>query len=362
MPHTHFQGQNQPSTHLEARIHQRPWSDPLSDLSGAEEVKVATADFSHVDLFSHAPVRGAIQAKPNMGVQGEEYGQENSLEEFSDKVRLQTDIRTSSLVIQRMTIDDEENQEPKKGKKYLVIKATEQTKGKTLKYVRLKPHSVDTYIFEDSEENKYFISEDAVLKSITEDKNEEKKRKREEKKQTDREKKRKHEKKPLKEETNSDSEEKDSGEVTAETLCQQILDAYGEFKRPKNMLQEKAWGEGMVCSDLFAWSLNKFRAIPEQQKVGFAAYSMTAKVGQIDHVALLIAPAHVSVEQNIEAIANNGCVLDLWAYVMCPANDYEDSFNNILTELVSKVKVGNGTMTGKVFAKKLSGQWTISKT
>jgi hypothetical protein len=65
MPHTHFQNQNQPSNHLVARIQQRPWSDPLSEQAGTEEVKVATADFSHVDLFSHAPVRGAVQAKLN---------------------------------------------------------------------------------------------------------------------------------------------------------------------------------------------------------------------------------------------------------------------------------------------------------
>ncbi|MBW4520996.1 MAG: hypothetical protein KME16_14995 [Scytolyngbya sp. HA4215-MV1] len=65
MSHAHFQGQNQPSTHLATRIQTRPWSDYLSEQVGTEDVKAATADFSHVDLFSHAPVRGAIQTKLN---------------------------------------------------------------------------------------------------------------------------------------------------------------------------------------------------------------------------------------------------------------------------------------------------------
>jgi hypothetical protein len=58
---SHAQPQRQPQEsgdRFAAKIQPRPFHDPLYDLSHC-----ATADFSHVDLFRHAPQRGIIQAK-----------------------------------------------------------------------------------------------------------------------------------------------------------------------------------------------------------------------------------------------------------------------------------------------------------
>ena len=57
------------ATHLSARIQHRPWQDdPLVESSQViEQPKGAVADFSHVDLFSHAPVRHPIQVKLKIG-------------------------------------------------------------------------------------------------------------------------------------------------------------------------------------------------------------------------------------------------------------------------------------------------------
>lgn len=56
------------ATHLSAMIQQRPWHDPLIESSQAiEQPQGAVADFSHVDLFSHAPVRHPIQVKLKIG-------------------------------------------------------------------------------------------------------------------------------------------------------------------------------------------------------------------------------------------------------------------------------------------------------
>ncbi|MBW4522616.1 MAG: DUF4157 domain-containing protein [Scytolyngbya sp. HA4215-MV1] len=67
---------NQPA-HLSAKIQQRPWHDPVAEPSQAgEQPKGAIADFSHVDLFSHAPVRAPIQAKLTVGEPNDPYEQE----------------------------------------------------------------------------------------------------------------------------------------------------------------------------------------------------------------------------------------------------------------------------------------------
>jgi hypothetical protein len=58
---SHAQPQRQPQEsgdRFAAKIQPHPFHDPLYDPSHC-----ATADFSHVDLFSHAPQRSPIQAK-----------------------------------------------------------------------------------------------------------------------------------------------------------------------------------------------------------------------------------------------------------------------------------------------------------
>jgi hypothetical protein len=65
--YSHQSSPNQ-TPHLSTKIQQRPWHDlEVDPAQTVEQSKVAIADFSHVDLFSHAPVRSPIQAKVNMG-------------------------------------------------------------------------------------------------------------------------------------------------------------------------------------------------------------------------------------------------------------------------------------------------------
>jgi hypothetical protein len=72
-----FQCSPNPAAHLSARIQPRPWSEPEAERSPAiEQPQGAIADFSHVDLFSHAPVRGPIQTKLTVGEPNDPYEQE----------------------------------------------------------------------------------------------------------------------------------------------------------------------------------------------------------------------------------------------------------------------------------------------
>lgn len=59
------------SDRLVATIQPRPWADPLYD-----QPQPARHDFSHVDLFSHAPQRSAIQPKLTIGQPNDVYEQE----------------------------------------------------------------------------------------------------------------------------------------------------------------------------------------------------------------------------------------------------------------------------------------------
>ncbi len=145
--------------------------------------------------------------------------------------------------------------------------------------------------------------------------------------------------------------------VTAENICTSILDAHGGWVRPQNIEQKNQRGDGPVCSELYEASLKLFKGIEHR---GFAAYAVTAKVGSIDHVALLVGPAGKDPDSDLNEIVDGGYVLDLWAYILCPASDYMDSFNETLTTLVDFVYVNEKKIGGKQFANKLAGKWKIS--
>lgn len=61
---------HEPSDRLVASIQQRPFSDPHYD-----QPQSTKHDFSHVDLFAHAPVRGPVQAKLAIEQPGDKSGQ-----------------------------------------------------------------------------------------------------------------------------------------------------------------------------------------------------------------------------------------------------------------------------------------------
>ncbi|MBW4520127.1 MAG: hypothetical protein KME16_10560 [Scytolyngbya sp. HA4215-MV1] len=76
---SYLQSSSNQNAPLTAQIQQRPWHNPQDEaVQAVESPKGAIADFSHVDLFSHAPVRGTIQAKLTVGEPNDVYEQEEN--------------------------------------------------------------------------------------------------------------------------------------------------------------------------------------------------------------------------------------------------------------------------------------------
>jgi hypothetical protein len=151
------------------------------------------------------------------------------------------------------------------------------------------------------------------------------------------------------------------GKNGAKTIAEKVLDSHGDYVQAKNIKQDNSYGEGPVCSELYEKALNIFDGLSEEDKDGYEAYSITAKNGQIDHVALLIAPKGLDPNKDIDEIVESGYAVDLWAYICCQASDYEDVFAKTLIELVQEVKVGDESLTAEFFVGKLSDQWKINK-
>jgi hypothetical protein len=100
--YSHQSSPNQ-TPHLSTKIQQRPWHDlEVDPAQTVEQSKVAIADFSHVDLFSHAPVRSPIQAKVNMGKPNAPC--EPEAEQVAEQSRSMTPPSTPNLQRQDLSI------------------------------------------------------------------------------------------------------------------------------------------------------------------------------------------------------------------------------------------------------------------
>lgn len=91
------------SAHLTTSIQPRPFSAP-----NYEQPQAVGYNFSHVDLFAHAPVRGPIQRKLTIGQPRDEYEQE--ADRVAEQVMNMSDSATQLPMQRQAELEDEELQ------------------------------------------------------------------------------------------------------------------------------------------------------------------------------------------------------------------------------------------------------------